>query len=191
MKEHDDVPTEYRGLWRRQSVALGGAPASEPALALWWQGPSMFMDIRWRLDTDCDDGDGLSVDRVMAGYTTFEADGFMTWHHEIDSYSGEGADRSAVSLDGDRLIEVGELEASPEDQSRPFVEVWRRQGPEEAEVTRRTTDDAQLMFALAGRWSLHLSWPFRVGSAGSALLECASADTWTLSRSFVTVGADS
>ncbi|HEX3793926.1 MAG TPA: hypothetical protein VHV57_05465 [Acidimicrobiales bacterium] len=185
-----DVPSEFWGLWRRHSVALDGAPAIEPALVFWCQAPRLFMDMRWCIDPVEANGLGLSVDRMMAGFTTYEEAGFMTWHHDVDSLIGAGSDRSAVRVTGDELIEEGSI-PTPDGPPLAFVEVWRRVCSDTPVITQNSTDSGQVFTASIGPWLMELTVP-----EGRASLTCRS-DTdsdsevsWSLGGSFAAAGGN-
>lgn len=176
------LPARFHGLWRRHSIALDDGPAAEPALVLWWQGPERFVDVRWHV-AGLGEADpiGLSVDRTMAGTTAYEPSGFLTWHHDADSYAGAGADRSAVRWDGDDLVEEGGI---PGASGRRFREVWRRVGVEVPEIVDDLDHGTPVRVARSGRWSATLSFPTDPADPampGRVRLECRNpAATWVL-----------
>jgi hypothetical protein len=182
------LPVEFQGLWRRWSVSVGADTVAEPALVLWWQAARAFMDIRWRFDAPTGHADGLSEDRVMAGYTTYEpvsADGgFLTWHHDVDSLAGAGADRSAVHWDGDDLVEVGAVPVDADGPPVTFTEVWHRVGPELPEIGDRVSSGWRVMTARAERWRLELTIPSDPVESAALQLQCRNSARWSLEATF-------
>lgn len=187
MTARGDLPARFHGLWRRRSIALDGGAPAEPALVLWWQGPEQFVDVRWRLDEPSGgDPAGLSVDRLMAGVTTYDPAGFLTWHHDLDSHAGTGADRSAVRWRGDDLVEDGRLPGDPEQR---FEEVWCRVGADVPEVTGGTEDGAEVRTARAGRWSVTVRMPAGGAAPGRVRLECRNpVSGWVAEGDLAVVG---
>lgn len=178
------VPAEFRGLWRRRSVAIDGAVAEEPALALWWQSTELFIDVRWGLDGPSGDGDTLSVDRVMTGSTAYEPSGFLTWHHQTDSVAGDGADRSAVHFDGADLVEVGRLDGGPGTEPRDFVEIWRRVDGEDPEVRIVDTGGVRVCAARAGGWTVDARVPHDGAQSTAVRIEYQGSAAWVLQGEF-------
>lgn len=184
MTAPDRMPPEYCGIWRRSSVRYGTGTPTEPALTLWWQAPQLFIDVRWRFDDATPQPDGLSLDRVMAGHTTFEPAGYLTWHHDLDTFSGDGADRSAVHFDGDDLVEVGELGPGPDGTPAEFTEVWRTMVTEVPTITDERSGDARLLIGRTAGWSIAVTVPDDRSSATTVILECLGDARWTLEASF-------
>jgi len=182
------LPVEFQGLWRRWSVSLGTEPRTEPALVLWWQAPRAFMDIRWRFASPDGHLDGLSEDRVTAGHTTYEpvsADGgYLTWHHDIDSLSGSGADRAAVHWEGDDLVEVGTVAVDPDGAPVTFTEVWRRVGPELPQIGDHVAPGWRVLTAHAERWRLELTIPSDPVESAALQLQCRNRAHWSLEATF-------
>ena len=179
-----EVPPEFRGIWRRSSVRYGTDRPTEPALTLWWQAPHRFIDVRWRFDSSSPEVDGLSLDRVMAGHTTYEEAGFLTWHHDIDSFSGAGADRSAVHWEGEDLIEVGELGPAPDGAPAEFTEVWRRMVSEQPDISDQHTGESRLLSGRVGSWTVEVAVPAGPDEPTTVLLECRGSAHWSLRATF-------
>jgi hypothetical protein len=179
-----DVPAAFWGLWRRHTIAFDGAPAEEPALVFWCQAPRQFMDLRWRIGPPEANEPGFSADRLMAGYTTYEDSGFMTWHHDIDSLSGEGADRSAVRVVGDELTEEGEIAQSDGVEARTFVEIWRRVDGHVPTISTHSTNDGQQFIGEVGGWHMEISLPVEPSEPAWAQLKCGTEVSWTLGGTF-------
>ena len=182
------VPPEFQGIWRRSSVRYGTDPPAEPALTLWWQAPALFIDLRWRFDAAPPRPDGLSLDRVMAGHTTHEPTGFLTWHHQLDTFAGDGADRSAVHLRGDELVEEGDLTPGPDGAPSTFTEVWRRVVANPPVITDQRVGDTRVLAGRVGAWSVGVTVPDDPDGAATVVLECRGRAHWRLEGSFPTPG---
>ena len=79
------VPDSFRGAWARRSIALGDAPASEPATVVWVQGRSAYADLRVPFDP-------TEPSECFAGHTSWEPPQ-LRWSHEI----GRASCRERVS----------------------------------------------------------------------------------------------
>ena len=111
------MPDRFVGAWVRISIALGEAPASEPAFVVWVQGRSAYADLRVPHT-----GDGVEC---FAGHTTWEPP-HLRWSHDLDLAGGPAAvtDVGHVDwVDGD-LVESGTFVI--DGREVPYVEVWRR-----------------------------------------------------------------
>jgi hypothetical protein len=148
------------------------------------------MDLRWRIGPPEADEPGLSADRVMAGYTTYEDSGFMTWHHDIDSFSGQGADRSAVRVVGDELTEEGEIGQRDGTDARTFVEIWRRVDGHVPKISTHSTNDGLQVMGEVGGWRMEISLPAEPAEPAWAQLTYGTDVTWTLGGTFAEFAGD-
>ena len=110
------VPDEFRGVWRRRSIAVDGGAPSEPALVLWLQARESFADLRIP-----NSGDAIEA---FAGTTTWEPPR-LTWHHTIDWNGGfAGYDCGDIEWVDGALVERGTYEEAG--QTHEYEEVWDR-----------------------------------------------------------------
>lgn len=115
------TPALYAGLWRRRSLAIGDGLPSEPAEVHWIQWGDRFIDLRSPRPRQ--PPSPLCGPGMFAGTTTW-TNRVLTWHHELDSDSGGGADAGVVSWHGPQLVERGT--ATIDGVPTPYVEVWER-----------------------------------------------------------------
>ena len=158
------VPEEFRGAWRRRSIAIDGGEPSEPALVLWLQAPEAFADLRIP-----NSGDTIEA---FAGITTWDPPR-LTWHHTIDWNGGfAGYDCGDVEWRDGALIERGTFD--DDGRTRGYEEVWERVDAGEAFIVL-SSDDA--IVVNVGTYSLS----FRDARGSGSSFDVRSA-RWTPDR---------
>lgn len=113
----------FDGLWRRRSLQLGDGTPSEVATVHWIQWGHRYLDLRVP-----DGGPQPFCGPGTFGGNTTWADPVLTWHHELDSEPGGGADEGEIRWLADGLVEERGVAAMP-DGPLPYVELWARVGP--------------------------------------------------------------
>ena len=106
----------FRGVWRRESIAIDGGDPFEDSEAYWLQVGEYFGDMRWPRE-----GETHNNVSAFAGRTLWQAPK-MHFVHEIDLHQAQFDDIGEMSFQGDRLIERGEARVG--DQVFRFEEVW-------------------------------------------------------------------
>lgn len=132
LEEQATVPPELWGLWRRDLLETDGG-IDRTTRVFWLQTPVWFADIRIPRERRLSGGgrslveypaEGLSAlarQGGFAGWTSCAsiADGFCTWHRDIDFQPPGGTpDEAHLRLEGDTLVEEGVHER--------YREVWSR-----------------------------------------------------------------
>lgn len=118
------TPAALTGAWRRASIAIGGAPPTEPAQVVWIQVGDEYVDLRVPHD-------GGAEPASFAGTTTWQ-EPHLRWRHEIDLAPDPPEDVGALHWEGDELVETGTFERSG--ATVGYVERWRREPGGDGEV---------------------------------------------------------
>ncbi len=110
------IPSEMRGGWIRNGIAIDGGPEAEDTLVWWLQASSMHCDLRVPY---------VGTDGLMsfAGITTWEEPS-LTWHPEVELNPSIFEDIGEITWDGPDMMEAGRYEDDGRDVS--YVERWQR-----------------------------------------------------------------
>jgi len=96
----DVVPSEFVGVWQRESLQINGAPPFEDSRVIWLQTPSRYGDIR------VSQPNGNAISEAFGGSQEWHAPA-LTFHRSLDLGVRLTKDIGSMSWDGETLIEEG------------------------------------------------------------------------------------
>ncbi len=108
--------SRFRGVWRRESIAIDGGDPFEDSEVYWLQVGEYFADMRWPKE-----GETHNNISAFAGRTLWQAPK-MHFVHEIDLNQALSDDVGEMSFRGEQLVERGEARVG--DRVFQFEEVW-------------------------------------------------------------------
>jgi Protein HRI1 len=134
------VPPEFVGVWRREGIALDGAPPSESHDVLWLQAHEAFADVRRARSRV-----GLASMHAFAGATFWHAPE-LRWRHDLDWHGADAEDRGTVEWDADGFVEHGTTRI--DGRVAHYAERWERLDPGEQLLVANANDDTAMLVAV-------------------------------------------
>ena len=116
-----EIPPEFCGVWRRESLSIQGSEPKEDSRVVWLQtSRGGFADVRVPIDPE------LGGEMAFAGHAVWSPPR-MTFHRGLDIAAPGAPDVGTLTLDGDRMCERGVFVLGP--RELPYEEIWVRQDP--------------------------------------------------------------
>jgi len=111
------IADDLIGVWIRKGIAIAGNSPSEDSHVVYFQAPTRYGDIRVATNGERTDS--------FAGTFDWQPPG-LTFHHELELNSEEGADVGRLeNISSDLMIEFGSVEV--DGKTIHYQENWQRQ----------------------------------------------------------------